>query len=172
MGPYTTVEVAEADPTMSCDHPTTSDATAEEAIDPTLAMLRRVQGSLRTAPGINAFLAVDVGIPLAAVDAATQSVRLARSSNAVAFVLPAMGDNLGVGVEVGAVLEDRCVDSDRLIVIHEESVTSAMLDAVTRRWEARVATYVDEAELVDVLRRFVAEIMYRESTGELPRKSP
>lgn len=104
------------------------------------------------------------------MDAATQSIRFARASNAVAFVVPRLGANFGVGLEVGAVLEDRSLDGDRLFVVHESDVTSAMLDAVTRRWDARIATYSDEAELVDVLRQFVAEIMYREATGQLPPK--
>ena len=40
-----------------------------------------------------------------AMDAASQSIAFARSSNAIVFVAPRVGDNLGHGIEVGSVLE-------------------------------------------------------------------
>jgi hypothetical protein len=39
--------------------------------------LRRIQGELRTDPGVNAFLAVDVDINTDDVDAVTQSIEYA-----------------------------------------------------------------------------------------------
>lgn len=172
MGPYTSFDVDALLPESTTDVAGLLPAAAadEAAIDEMLATLRRIQGDLRTDPGVNAFLAIDPGIPLAEMDAATQSIRFARASNAVAFVVPRLGDHFGVGLEVGAVLEDRSLDGDRLFVVHERDVTSAMLDAVTRRWNARIATYSDEAELVAVLRQFVAQIMYCEATGQLSPK--
>jgi hypothetical protein len=73
----------------------------------TLDLLLSVRDSLRTDPGVNAFLAIHIDIPLVEMDAATQSIEFARASNAVVFVLPKLGAKLGVGMEVGAVLEDR-----------------------------------------------------------------
>ena len=176
MGPYTTFDVQELlpdDELPPVDPGTTSLPSAKvdaDAIDEMLATLRRIQGRLRTDPGVNAFLAVDAAISLDEMDAGTQSIRFARASNVVAFVLPHLGDNLGVGMEVGAVLEDRYPDGERVVVIHEDTVSSAMLGAVTRRWEARIATYSSEDELVDELRHFILNIMYRETTGQLSKK--
>src|SRR6056297_3665459 len=72
--------------------------------DDVVATLRRLQGSLRTDPGVNAFLAVDAGIDLDEMDAATQTIEFARASNVVVFAVPLVGKNLGVGIEVGSVL--------------------------------------------------------------------
>jgi hypothetical protein len=136
-----------------------------------LALLRRVQGSLRANPGVNAFLAVDADIPLDEMDAATQSIRFARSSNVIAFIVPHIGDNLGVGMEVGAVLEDLYPDSERVLVAHESTVSSAMLGAVTQRWDANIVPYSDEDDLTDQLRMFIGQIMVQERSGDLPEKS-
>ena len=172
MGPYTTFDVRSILPESVEEGAVTlpSEKAGRDAVDEMMATLRRVQGHLRVDPGVNAFLAVDPGISLDEIDAATQSIRFARASNAVAFVVPALGDNLGVGIEAGAVLEDLYPDTDRVLLVHEDVVSSAMLASVTRRWDARIATYADEAELVDALRHFVGLLMYREATGDLPRK--
>ncbi|GAB7017326.1 hypothetical protein JCM18750_01870 [Halostagnicola bangensis] len=47
---------------------------SKDEIDEAKALLRRVQGSLRTDPGVNAFLALDLGVDTTEVDAATQSI--------------------------------------------------------------------------------------------------
>jgi len=173
MGPYTTFDVDALLPEdIDRERSSLPSARAEGvAIDEMLATLRRVEGSLRTDPGVNAFLAVDAGISLDEMDAATQSLRFARASNVVAFVLPNPGDNLGVGMEVGAVLEDLYPDSERVLVVHEDAVSSAMLGSVTRRWQASIVSYADEDELVDELRLFVGDVMVREATGDLPQKT-
>lgn len=172
MGPYTTFDIQALlpDDVDRTDVSLPSARADEVVIDEMLATLRRVQGQLRTDPGMNAFLAVDAGISLGEMDAATQSIRFARESNAIVFVLPHLGDSLGVGMEVGAVLEDLYPDSERVIVIHEDSVSSAMLGGITRRWEAHIATYANEDDLVDELRSFMVDIMYQEATGQLPQK--
>lgn len=173
MGPYTSFDVEllipEGADTESVSLP--SAQVNETSIDEMLATLRRIQGSLRTAPGVNAFLAVDANIPLDEMDAATQSIKFANASNVIVFIVPHLGDNLGVGMEVGAVLEDLYPDSERVLVVHESSVSSAMLGAVTQRWDANIAAYGDEDELVDQLRMFIGQIMVQESTGDLPQKS-
>lgn len=139
----------------------------EAEMDEAQALLRRVQGQLR-ATGFNAFLAVDAGPSLDDVDAATQSVAFARASNATAFVLPYLGHNFGVGEEAGSILETLSAERrERLVFVHEQDVTSAMLRASKRRWDLRIETYEDEADLVDTLRRFGAGIMHRERRGDL-----
>jgi len=136
--------------------------------------LATLRDRLRTESGVNAFLATDPEIPLEELDAATQTIAFARASNAVIFVLPRTGDNLGVGVEVGAVLEDSYESeaserADRTAVIHQSGVTSAMLAGVTRRWDATVYAYDDEATLTRRAKTFVANVIAAEETGRLAR---
>lgn len=171
MGPYTSFNVAALIPEDTEDVSLPSAHADETSIDEMLATLRRVQGSLRTTPGVNAFLAVDANVSPDEMDAATQSIRFANASNVIAFVVPHLEDNLGVGMEVGAVLEELYPDSERVLVAHESSVSSAMLGAVTQRWDANIAAYADEDELIDHLRMFIGQIMVQERTGDLSEKS-
>jgi hypothetical protein len=68
------------------------------------------------------------------MDAATQSLAFAEASDVVALIAPQVGENLGVGIETGSVLEalDRC-DRERLVFVHEEGVKSATIGALSRR---------------------------------------
>ncbi len=142
----------------------------KDDINAAQALLRRVQGKLRTHPGVNAFLAIDIGIDISEVDAVTQSIEYARCSNATAFVVPFLGHNFGVGEEAGSILENIAnTHGDRLIFIHEDDVTSAMIRSAAVRWDLRVETYETEAELVAKLRRFAGGIMHRERRGDLAR---
>jgi hypothetical protein len=144
-------------------------------------LLLFVRDALRTDPGVNAFLAVDIDIPLEELDAATQSVEFALASNAVVYVVPKLGDNLGVGIEAGSVLEalyrERATSDDhppvashheRVLFIHESGVRSAMIAAVQDRWDARVYSYEDREDLVKQLRLFVRDLARRELRGALP----
>lgn len=132
------------------------------------AFLRRVQGELRTNPGVNAFLALDVEIDTNDVDAVTQSIEYTRCANATAFVLPFLGHNFGVGEEAGSILETLAeTHGERLIFAHEHDVTSAMIRSAKVRWDLRIETYETEAELVATLQRFVGGIMHRERRGDL-----
>jgi hypothetical protein len=140
----------------------------------TLDLLLSVRDSLRTDPGVNAFLAIDVDVPLEEVDAATQSIEFALASNVVVYVVPKAGDNLGVGIETGAVLEaifqqesDPTDHRERVVFVHEEGVRSAMIAAVVDRWDARVYDYEDREDLVRQVRLFVRDIVRREQVGEL-----
>jgi len=143
---------------------------SKEEIDDAQGLLRRIQGSLRVTPGVNAFLALDADIPVSEVDAATQSVEFTRCSNATAFVLPFLGHNFGVGEEAGSILEALAeTHGDRLIFVHEDDVTSAMIRSARVRWDLRVDTYETEAELVEKLRLFAGDVMHRERRGELDR---
>lgn len=139
--------------------------------DDVVATLRQVQSALRTAPGLNAFLAVDIGIDLDELDAATQTIEFARASNVVVFVVPAVGKNLGVGIEAGSVLADlNDAERERVVFVHEEGVRSAMIQGIARRWDAAVYSYGDESELVDCIRAFSSNIMYRELRDDLDPK--
>lgn len=141
---------------------------SKEEIDAAQALLRRVQGELRMNPGVNAFLALDVDVDTDDVDAATQSIEYTRCSNATAFILPFLGHNFGVGEEAGSILESLSeTHSDRLIFVHEDDVTSAMIRSARVRWDLRVETYETETELVSKLRLFAGGIMHRERRGDL-----
>jgi len=137
-------------------------------IDSAQALLRRIQGELRVRPGVNAFLALDIDVDTDDIDAATQSIEYTRCSNATAFVLPFLGHNFGVGEEAGSILEALSeTHGDRLVFIHEDNVTSAMIRSAQVRWDLRVETYETETELVDKLRFFAGGIMQRERRGKL-----
>ncbi|WP_306056083.1 DUF7509 family protein [Natronococcus wangiae] len=140
-----------------------------------LDLLLDVRDRLRTAAGVNAFLAIDVDVPLDELDAASQSIAFAEASNAVVYVVPAVGDNFGVGIEVGTVLE-ALFDAEtpdhrreRVAFVHESEVRSAMIAAVRDRWEARIYSYADREELERQLRLFVRDLVRKERTGELPK---
>jgi hypothetical protein len=150
-----------------------------EQDEATLDLLLSVRDELRTDPGVNAFLALDIDIPLDEMDAATQSVEFAFASNAVVYIVPKVGDNLGVGIETGSVLEalfrerersgeERTTDHhERVVFVHESGVRSAMIAAIQDRWEARVYSYDDRDDLVRQLRLFVRDLARREQLGDL-----
>ena len=140
----------------------------KDTIDEAKALLRRLQGTLRVDPGVNAFLAIDVDVSTEDVDAVTQSIEYSRYSNATVFVVPYLGHNFGVGEEVGSILETLSEShGDRIVFVHEDDVTSEMIRSARTRWDLRVETYETEAELVDTVRRVVVTIMNRERFGDL-----
>lgn len=140
----------------------------QDQIDRAQALLRRVQGSLRTNPGVNAFLAVDVGIDTAEIDAVSQSIDYSRESNATAFIVPFLGRNFGVGEAAGSILETLATShTDRIVFVHEREVTSEMIRSAHVRWDLRIETYRTESELIDTLRRFVVTVMNRERFGDI-----
>lgn len=151
------------------------DLDQQEAV---LDLLLYARDELRTDPGVNAFLAIDIDVPLEEMDAATQSIEFALASNVVVYIVPRIGDNLGVGIETGSVLEAIFRDNDertsptahreRVLFVHETGVRSAMIAAVQDRWEARVYSYDDRDDLVDQLRLFVRDLARREQRGDLP----
>ncbi|ODR81101.1 hypothetical protein BG842_02005 [Haladaptatus sp. W1] len=141
-------------------------------------LLLYARDRLRTEPGVNAFLAVDIDIPLEEMDAATQSIEFALASNAIIYIVPQIGDNLGVGIETGSVLEaifrehnERAPTEhqERILFIHESGVRSAMIAAVQDRWDARIYSYDDRDDLVRQLRLFVRDLARREQHGDLPQ---
>ena len=151
------------------------DLDQQEAV---LDLLLYARDRLRTEPGVNAFLAIDIDIPLEEMDAATQSIDFALASNVVVYIVPRIGDNLGVGIETGSVLEaifrardertPQTTHQERVLFIHESGVRSAMIAAVHDRWDARVYSYDDRDDLVHQLRLFVRDLARREHRGDLP----
>ncbi|WP_276298924.1 DUF7509 family protein [Halorussus lipolyticus] len=132
------------------------------------AFLEIVRDGLRR-EGFNAFLATDPDIPLDEMDAGTQTLEFARASNVVLFVVPHEGKNLGVGIEVGAVLEDMTDrQRERILFAHEKGIRSAMIGAVGDRWNVTRRTFADEADLLDEVKLFAADVIRKEDTGELP----
>ena len=189
MGPYRTFDVDALLPTdadVETDAPsfaTWDETSGEYAEDEVLRLLQETRGCLRDR-GFNAFLAIDVGIALDEMDAATQSIALAQASNATVFIAPQVGDNLGVGIEIGSVLEDFLstagmqgpaadatppVRMQRVMVATEPSVRSAMLGAVHARWDASVRTFTDAADCCRLCAQFCTHIQNKELYGSLDR---
>ena len=130
--------------------------------------LETVRDDLRH-EGFNAFLATDPDIPLDELDAGTQSLEFARTSNVVLFVVPRDGKNLGVGIEVGAVLEDMTDrQRERVLFVHEDGMRSAMIGSIGDRWNVERRSYSDGEELLDETKKFIMDIVRKEDTGELP----
>lgn len=131
--------------------------------------LESLRDELRS-DGYNAFLATDPDVPLDAMDAGTQSLEFARASNVVLFVVPRDGLNLGVGIEVGAVLEDLSEHRrQRILFLYEEGMRSAMIGAVGDRWDVMTRTFEDETDLVDESLFFVRDVMRREVYEDLSK---
>jgi len=189
MGPYRTFDVdalLPADADVETDAPsfaTWDETGGEYAEDEVLRLLQETRDCLRDR-GFNAFLAIDVGIPLGEMDAATQSIAFATASNATIFIAPQVGDNLGVGIEIGSVLEDilstagmRGPAADatpptrarRVMIATEPSVRSAMLGAVHARWDASVRTFTDAADCCRLCAQFCTHIQNEELYGSLDR---
>jgi len=189
MGPYRTFDVdtlLPADADVETDAPsfaTWDETSGEYAEDEVLRLLQETRDCLRDR-GFNAFLAIDVGISLDEMDAATQSIAFAKASNATIFIAPQVGDNLGVGIEIGSVLEDLLSTAGmqgpaadatpperarRVMVATEPSVRSAMLGAVHARWDASVRTFSDDADCCRLCAQFCTHIQNEELYGSLDR---
>ncbi|WP_331232344.1 DUF7509 family protein [Natronorarus salvus] len=189
MGPYRTFDIEallpdEADiETEAPSFATWDEGNGEYAEDEVLRLLQETRDCLRDR-GFNAFLAIDVGIPLDEMDAATQSIAFAQASNATVFIAPQVGDNLGVGIEIGSVLEDMLSTTGmqgpardatppermrRVMVATEPSVRSAMLGAVHARWDASVRTFTDTADCCRLCAQFCTHIQNEELYGSLDR---
>ena len=58
---------------------------------------------------------------------------------------------------------------ERVLFVHEDSLSSTMIDSVTRHWETTVRSYVDHEKLLHEIKLFVMDVMNREFAGDLPR---
>lgn len=189
MGPYRTFDIdallpADADvETVAPSFATWDENSGEYAEDEVLRLLQETRNCLRHR-GFNAFLAIDVGIPLNTMNAATQSIAFAQASNATIFIAPQVGDNLGVGIEIGSVLEDLLSTDDmqepaadanppertrRVMVATEPTVRSAMLGAVHARWDASVRRFTDAVDCCRLCAQFCTHIQNEELYGSLHR---
>jgi hypothetical protein len=131
--------------------------------------LESLRDELRS-EGYNAFLATDPDISLEELDAGTQSLEFARASNVVLFVVPDDGKNLGVGIEVGAVLEDMSTrQRQRILFLHEDGMRSAMIGAVGDRWNVMRRAFKDDEDLLDESLFFVRDVMRKEVYGDLTK---
>lgn len=102
---------------------------------------------------MNAFLATDPEIPLHQMDAATQSIEYTKVADATILIAPAMGDNLGVGIETGSVCEhlhERPL-RENVVFLGEANVESAMITGVSERWHVTT----DDFESYDDLNKAV-----------------
>lgn len=190
MGPYRTFDVESLlpddvayDPDQLPSFATWNDSSSDYSESEVLKLLRETRDCLRKRE-FNAFLAIDVGIDLEKMDAATQSIEFAQASNVVIFVAPQVGDNLGVGIEIGSVLEDMLSttkmerpaadavpppESRRFMVVTEPSVRSAMLGSVHARWDSSVRTFTDADDLCRLCAHFCTHIQNEELYGDLER---
>ena len=187
MGPCRTFDVdallpADADVEADVSSFATWDETSGEyGEDDVLRLLQETRDCLRDR-NFNAFLAIDIGIPLDEMDAATQSIAFAQASNATIFIAPQVGDNLGVGIEIGSVLEDLLSTDEmqgsaadatppertrRVIVATEPSVRSAMLGSVHTRWDASVRTFTNAVDCCRLCAQFCTHIQNEELYGSL-----
>lgn len=157
--PYDTLSPAEV--AAATTRPTLDEITqrsqhedGERDVDEALTLLVSLRQDLRKETGVNAFLATDPQIPLCEMDAATQSIEFTKAATATIFVAPAMGDNLGVGIETGAVCEH--LDEPRLLTdvafYGEAAVESAMIEAVSNRWHVTVDEFRSYGDLYDAIR--------------------
>jgi len=75
-----------------------------------------------------------------------------------------------VGEEAGSILANLSeTRGERMVFLHEDDVTSAMISSARDRWEVSVDTYASESELVGKVRLYTGEIMEMERQGELPQ---
>lgn len=123
-------------------------------VDEALALLVALRRDLRRETGVNAFLATDPEIPLHEMDAATQSIAYTEAATATVFVAPAMGDNLGVGIETGSVCEHRGEPEllEEVLFCGESNVESSMVEAVSDRWHVTVDEFRDYDDLYRAVR--------------------
>lgn len=128
--------------------------------DEALALLVALKRDLRTNTGVNAFLATDPQIPLQEMDAATQSIEYAKAAAATVFVAPAMGDNLGVGIETGSVCEhlDETTLLNQLVFLGEANVESSMVEAVSERWHVTTDDFQSYDDLYKAVRAHLRTI--------------
>lgn len=129
-------------------------------VDEALALLVQLKRDLRANNGVNAFLATDPEIPLPQMDAATQSIEYAKAAEATIFVAPAMGDNLGVGIETGSVCEHLTERPllEEVVFLGEATVESSMIEAVAERWHVTTDDFESYDDLYKAVRAHLRAI--------------
>lgn len=170
MGPYTSFPPY--DTPEDRDGVPTERGTLDELLEPSrndvdlswdeaLGLLVHLKRDLREQTGVNAFLATDPEIPVHELDAATQSIEYTRAADLTVVIAPAMGDNLGVGIETGSVCEhldqpDLLTD---VVFLGESAVDSTMVDAVSARWHVTVDDFDSYALLEKTVRAHIRRVI-------------
>lgn len=133
----------------------------ELEVDEALALLVQLKRDLRSQNGVNAFLATDPQIPLNEMDAATQSIEYTTAADATIFIAPAMGDNLGVGIETGSVCEHLGGEPllENVVFFGETNVESSMVDAVSERWHVTTDDFEDYDDLYKAIRAHLRTVV-------------
>jgi len=170
MGPYKSYPPYES---LSADRGVaTTRTTLDEAVknlqaaetdfdaDEALWLLIELRRRLRRERGVNAFLATDPEIPLYEMDAATQSIEFTKASVATVFIAPAMGDNLGVGIEIGSVCEHLSSQElrEEVLFLGEQNVESSMIDAISERWHVTVDEFDDFDGLYQAVKAHIRQV--------------
>ena len=157
--PYETVvpeetAVATARPTLDEIDRQLREDQLDLATDEALELLIQLKRDLRTNTGVNAFLATDPQIPLYEMDAATQSIFFTEAAVATVFIAPAMGDNLGVGIEIGSVCEHLNEEAlrENVAFYGETNVESSMIDAISSRWHVTTDDFRGYDDLYGAIR--------------------
>ncbi|WP_458209813.1 DUF7509 family protein [Haladaptatus sp. NG-SE-30] len=170
MGPYKSHPPYQSPPPS--DRAATSRKTLDEALyhlqdsdeefdhDEALWLLIGIKRKLREERGVNAFLATDPQISLGEMDAATQSIEYTKASVATVFIAPAMGDNLGVGIETGSVCEHLSDQElkEEVLFLGERNVDSAMIAAVSDRWHVTVDDFEDFDSLYQSVKAHIRDV--------------
>ncbi|WP_255191915.1 DUF7509 family protein [Natronobeatus ordinarius] len=167
MGPYKSYPPYPTPPTHDVSNAATSRPTLNEIndrieddqdfssnVDDALALLLYLRDELREKAGVNAFIATDPQIETDEIDAATQSLAFTRAANATIFVTPAMGDNLGVGIETGAICESLPAPAllEEVLFTEERDVDSEMIRAVSDRWHVTTDDFANYQELIQAVK--------------------
>lgn len=128
--------------------------------DEALDLLITLKNDLRQKKSVNAFLATDPEIPLHEMDAATQSIEYTKAATTTLFIAPAMGDNLGVGIEIGSVCEHFANDvlQDEVIFYNEVNVSSSMVDALSQRWHVTTDDFESYDDLFEAVKAHLREV--------------
>jgi len=134
--------------------------TSEFDVDEALWLLIELKRKLRSERGVNAFLVTDPEIPLHEMDAATQSIEYTKASVVTMFIAPAMGDNLGVGIEIGSVCEHLPEQElmEKVLFLGEQNVESSMIDAVSDRWHVTVDEFDNFDELYQAVKAHIRTV--------------
>lgn len=170
MGPY------KSHPPYESPHPDRKAATSRETLDEALESLQasddgfdidealwlliELKRKLRGERGVNAFLATDPDIPLDEMDAATQSIEYTKASVVTIFIAPAMGDNLGVGIEIGSVCEHVPEQElvEEVLFLGERNIESSMIDAVSDRWHVTVDDFENFEDLYQAVKAHIRTV--------------
>jgi len=163
--PYDTIQTDDLDiattrPTLDEIDERLDEGDIELDVDEALVLLVQLRCDLRSQNGVNAFLATDPQIPLHEMDAATQSIEYTKAADATIFVAPAMGDNLGVGIEIGSVCEHLGGRPllENVVFFGERDVESSMVEAVSERWHVTTDDFDSYDDLYKAIRAHLRTI--------------